>query len=62
MEFEGLEINTVSTHLTHYSPLIQPQLTRPKWNMGEIFGLKFHICIICTLMSVRLWNFKDGGS
>ena len=29
--------------LIHYSPLIQPRLTWPKWNMGEIVGMKFHL-------------------
>ena len=30
-------------YLTHNKWEIQPYLTMSKWNMGEIFGLKFHL-------------------
>ena len=34
--------------LTHYSTFIQPMFTWSKWNMGEIFGLKFHTSYVNT--------------
>jgi hypothetical protein len=33
--------------ISYHTP-IQPELTRPKWNMGEIFGLKFHLPYLNT--------------
>jgi hypothetical protein len=29
--------------LRHDKAMIQPSFTSSKWNMGEIFGLKFHL-------------------
>ena len=42
--------------LTHYSPLIQPSVTRSKWNMDEICGLKFHF--LCYVY-IQHKNFID---
>ena len=34
--------------LTHDMAMIQPSFTSSKWNMGEIFGLKFHLSYLLS--------------
>ena len=45
--------------LTSYllSDLFSPEFMIPLQTVDTTFALK-----VCVLISVRLWNFKDGGS
>jgi hypothetical protein len=37
--------------LTHYMAVKQPSFAQSKWNMGEIYGLKFYLLYVHTSQS-----------
>ena len=48
--------------LTHDIAMIQPSFTSSKQNMGEMFGLKFHLSYLCIPQRF-FWNaslWKEG--
>ena len=43
--------------LTPNKPLIHNSFTYSKWNMGEIFGLKFHLLYVqCTCITKKFFE------
>ena len=47
-ENHALKLFSNTNYLTHNMAMIQPSFTSSKWNMGENFGLKFHISYLHT--------------
>ena len=46
--------------LTHDMATIQPSFSSSKWNMGEIFGFKFHLSYLHTsIYPTKFYFFKS---
>ena len=46
LNFDHSTYGGPNNYFKSFEPTIRMSVTRPKWNMGEIFGLMF---VICTL-------------